>query len=138
MQHYGSFIIVTNSINTTQSVYSSNINILTAINTATNDKQILHDTELMNMTDSDEKLLRRAAETLLKDIRKVEGIEINPLNRKSIPNAAVEELIPETLKSFLNYICSNRNEKDKKMLSIAQDIIALQSNRKKKCLNKWD
>ena len=62
LQHYGSSIIVTNSINTTQSVYSSNINIHTAINTAANYKQMLHDTELMNVTDSDEKLLRRAAE----------------------------------------------------------------------------
>ena len=41
---------------------------------------MLHDTDLMNVTDSDEKLLRRAAEILLKDIGKVEGIEINPLN----------------------------------------------------------
>ena len=132
MQHYGSSIIVTNSINTTQSVYSSNINIHTAINTAANYKQMLHDTELMNVIDSDERLLRRVAKILLKDIGKVEGIEINPLNPKNISNTAVEELIPETLKSFLNHICSNRNGKDKKVLSIAKDIIARQLNGIKK------
>ena len=93
---------------------------------------MLHDTELMNATDSDEKLMRRAAEILLKDIGNVEGIVINPLNPENISNTAFEELIPETLKSFLNHICSNRNGKDEKVLSIAQDIIALQSNRRKK------
>ena len=126
LQHYGSSITVTNSINTTQSVYSSNINIQTAINTAANYKQMLHDTELMNVTDSDKKLLRRAAKILLKDIGKVEGIEINPLNPENISNTAAEELIPETLKSFLNHICPNRNGKDKKVLA----------NARKECLNK--
>ena len=67
---------------------------------------MLHDTELMNVTDSDEKLLCRAGEILLKDIRKVEGIEINPLNPENISTTAVEELIPETLESFLNHIYS--------------------------------
>ena len=89
---------------------------------------MLHDTELMNTIDSDEKLLRSAAEVLLKDIEKAEWIEKNPLNPENVSNTAVEELIPETLKSFLNHICSNRNGKNKKVLSIAQDITALQSN----------
>ena len=56
----------------------------------------------MNMTDSDEKLLHRAAEIVLKDIGKVEGIEINPLNPENISTTAVEELILQTLKCFLN------------------------------------
>ena len=56
----------------------------------------------MNMTDSDEKLLHRAAEIVLKDIGKVEGIEINPLNPENISTSAVEKLILETLKCFLN------------------------------------
>ena len=44
---------------------------------------MLHDTELMNVADdSDKKLLGMAAEILLKDIEKVEGIEINPLKPK--------------------------------------------------------
>ena len=62
---------------------------------------MLHDTELMNVTDSDETLQRRVAENLLKDIRKIEGVEINPLNPENISNTAAEELIPETLKSLL-------------------------------------
>ena len=41
---------------------------------------MLHDTELMYVTDSNERLLRRATKILLKDIGKIEGIEINPLN----------------------------------------------------------
>ena len=93
---------------------------------------MLHDAEVMNVTDSDEKLLCRAAEILWKDIGKVEGIEIKQLNTENVSNTAVEELISETVKSFLNHICSNRNKKDKKVLSVAQDIIALQSNRRKK------
>ena len=67
----------------------------------------------MNVTDSDEKMVHRAAEILLKDIRKVEEKEINPLNPENISNTAVEELIPETLKSFLNHICSKRNGKER-------------------------
>ena len=97
---------------------------------------MLYDTELMNVPNSDEKLLRRAAGILLKDVGKVEGIEVNPLNPENISNTAVEELIPETLKSFLNRIRSNRNGNDKKVLSIAQDIIALQSNGRKKNVSK--
>ena len=45
----------------------------------------------------DEKLLGRAAEILLKDTGKTEGIETNPLNPENLPNTAVEELISETL-----------------------------------------
>ena len=45
----------------------------------------------------DEKLLSRAAEILLKDTGKTEGIERNPLNPENLSNTAVEELIPETL-----------------------------------------
>ena len=45
----------------------------------------------------DEKLLGRAAEILLKDTGKIEGIETNPLNPENLSNTAVEELIPETL-----------------------------------------
>ena len=54
------------------------------------------------------------------------------LKCQSLKTYKVEELIPETLKSFLNHICSNRNGNDKKVLSIAQDIIEFQSNRRKK------
>ena len=88
-KHFGSSV-VTNSISTTQPVYSSNINMHTAINTAANYKQMLHDTEVMNVTDSDEKLLCRAAEILWKDIGKVEGIEIKQLNTENVSNTAVE------------------------------------------------
>ena len=51
---------------------------------------MLHDTEVMNVTDSDEKLLCRAAEILWKDIGKVEGIEIKQLNTENVSNTAVE------------------------------------------------
>ena len=37
---------------------------------------MLHDTQIVNVTDADEKLLRGAVKILLKDIGKV--IEINP------------------------------------------------------------
>ena len=83
-------------------------------------------------------MLRRAAEILLKDIEKVEDIEINPLNPQNISNTAVEEFIPETLNSSLNHVYSNRHGKDKKKLSIAEDIIVFQSNRTKNCLDNWD
>ena len=92
---------------------------------------MLHDTEFMNVTSLDEKLQPWAAENLLKDIGKVEGIETNPLNPENISNTAVEELIPETLKGSLSHICSNINGKNKKGLSITQEMIEFQSNRKK-------
>ena len=44
----------------------------------------------MNVTDSDEKMVHRAAEILLKDIRKVEEKEINPLTPENISNTAIE------------------------------------------------
>ena len=52
---------------------------------------MLHDTEFMNVTSLDEKLQPWAAENLLKDIGKVEGIETNPLNPENISNTAVED-----------------------------------------------
>ena len=93
-------LLVTNSIKTAQSVYSSNMNVYTALDTASNYKQMLHDTELMNAINSDKKLLRRTAEILLKGNAKVEGIEIKPLNPENISNTAVEESIPEISKAF--------------------------------------
>ena len=92
---------------------------------------MLQDIELINVTDSDEKLLRRAAEILLKDIGKVEGIEINLLNPENISNIVVEELIQQILKIFwITYVLTEMGN-IKKVLSIPQDIIALQSNGRK-------
>ena len=87
------------------------------------------------MTASDQKLRRRTAEILLKDIGKVEDIEVNPPNRDNVSNTDLAELIPETLKGFLNHICSNRSGKDKNVLSVAHDIIVLKQTEQKKCLN---
>ena len=52
------------------------------------------------MIDSDKKLLGMAAEVLLKDIEKVEGIEINPLNPKNISNTAVDEFCSRNFKKL--------------------------------------
>ena len=48
------------------------------------------------------KMVRRASEIFSKNIGKVEGRERNPLNPENISNTAAEELIPESLKSFLS------------------------------------
>ena len=133
-KHYGSKIILTDCINTLQSIYSSDISIADAINIAANYKQALKDNELINVDETENIILDRAAEILLKKIQEVDGISINPLSPEDISTTAVTHIVPEQLREFLNRICSsNRGKgKSKKILSISQDIIALQSSGRKK------
>ena len=63
------------------------------------------------------------------DIQSVDGICIHPLDPADITYEKVESIIPSSLTTFLNLLCSGPK---RKMLAIAQDIISLNSGGKKR------
>ena len=134
IKHYGSSISFTGTQNSRQAMYNSNIKISDAINAAATYKQLVKDKEIMDVEDNDEKVLQRAADILVRDIRRVQGISVNPLDPADVSLDNVNRIIPGKLKQFINNICMAKNvlEKQKKVLSIAQDIVTLQSNGLKK------
>ena len=79
-----------------------------------------------------EQLIARVTSFLKHDIQNVNGITIHPLDPETISFDTIEKLIPHSLKMFLNMLCNNYGAKNEKVLSIAQDIISLSSNGKKR------
>ena len=131
VKHYGSSICVTQEINQTQSIYSSNTCITEVINIAANYKQMIKDRELIENVDvRTEQLIERVVGILKSDIQNVKGIPILPLDPEDISRETIESLVPHSLKSFLDKLCDNFGSKHGKV--IAQDIISLNSNGKKR------
>ena len=129
-KHYGSLIKFTESSHTRQAIYSSQISISDVINIASAYKQSLKEKELTDVEYCNQKILEKAANILLSDIREVEGISLNPLNPEDISNTVIEKILPKSLCSFLGKICPGKP--NKKIYAIAQDIVSLQSGGKKK------
>ena len=82
--------------------------------------------------DEQAKILRYAAKVLKQEIEKVNGIETLPLNPEDISLAAMERVVPEHLKHFLQCLCGASEHKLLKILSIAQSIIFMSSDAQKK------
>ena len=82
--------------------------------------------------DEKAKVLRYAAEVLKQKIEKVNGIETLPLNPEDISLAAMERVVPEHLKHFLQCLCGASEHKLLKILSIAQSVIFVSSDAQKK------
>ena len=118
MKHYGSKIHITEEVHKAQSVYSSEICITDVINTAASYKQLLKDTQLIENPECNRnKLMERVAELLKMDIQSADGICIHPLDPADITYEKVESIIPSSLTTFLNLLCSGPK---RKMLAIAQ------------------
>ena len=127
--------------NEPQAVYSSDVDIKELINFANEYKKALDDDSLVERDDNtmqeiveDEKakILRYAAKGLKQEIKKVNGIETLPLNPEDISLAAMERVVPEHLKHFLQCLCGASEHKLPKILSIAQSIIFVSSGVQKK------
>ena len=73
--------------------------------------------------DEKAKILHYAAKVLKQEIEKVNRIETLPLNPEEISLAAMERVVPEHLKHFLQCLCGASEHKLLKILSIAQSII---------------
>ena len=128
---YGSKILFAEARNSKMFIYDSGISITDAINSAAKYKQQLKDQELMNDTDTTvDQLIVRVAEVIKNDIKSVSGININPLDPTDISLEKVKSLIPQTLQRFLELVTGSANIR--KLSSIAQDLISLQSNGKKR------
>ena len=136
MKYYGSEICfgeVQGKKQTNQFVYSLSISIPEYINIAANYKRELKDRELIDEpNDCKNKILKRATNILISDIENVEGVTIHLPDPRSISRVVVSEKVPTSLKHFLKGICGEASNKEKKVLSIAQDIISLHSNGKKR------
>lgn len=132
IKHYGSSVKFTESKTSPQAMYSSNISISDVINVAATYKQLIKDNELMEVDESEEKLVSRVADMIIDEIRGIDGISVKPLDPKDITNEKVNNIVPCKLKTFLSRVCLERPDKEKKVLSIAQDIISLNTNGRKK------
>ena len=81
IKYYGGKVAMTAEQHQTHSVYSSEISIADAINTAATYKEILKNQELIdNQEISNKKLFDRVAEIIKIDIRDCNGITIHPLD----------------------------------------------------------
>jgi len=88
----------------------------------------------MDVEESEDKLLNRAADILNREMRNIERISINPLDPADITIDIVDSIVPTKLKQFLGqiFLANYKEEKKKKVLSIAQDIVSLNSNGREK------
>ena len=133
-KHYGNRICFTDEPHKRRSVYNSQISIADAINTAFAYKKLLNDQSLVTDTErtTEKQIILRAAELLINEIKDVEGISVHPLNPDDISQSTAENIVPDSLKEFLQSLCKVREVTNKKTMSIAQDIISLYSGGKKK------
>ena len=86
IKHYGSSVKFTESKTSPQAMYSSNISISDVINVAATYKQLIKDKELMEVDESEEKLVSRVADMIIDEIRGIDGISVKPLDLKDIAN----------------------------------------------------
>ena len=133
LNHYGSRICITEEINRPPCIYNSGTLIGDVINIAAKHKQMLKDKDMIENPDiNEEKILQRAAVILLNEINEVETIPIHPLHPDDISAEKVATVVPQKLKKFLDLVCRGCTNKDRKVFSIAQDIISVNSNGKKR------
>ena len=133
IKHYGSRVCITNEANKSLCIYDSKTSLADVINIAATHKRMLKDKEIIeDIHTSDEKILKRAVEILKRDISDITSISIHPLNPEDICHENIVNLVPSNLKLFLNLLCNTTPQKEIKMLAIAQDIITLHSNGRKR------
>ena len=133
-QYYSELVCFTTESHKRQSLFSSKIEIADAINTAFKYKQMLKNKEILidEPRNAIKQVLITATDILKSEIENVEGIKIHPLNPEDMTSDSIENAIPEALKSFLNALCNGSVEKTTKIMSIAQDIISLNSGGRKR------
>ena len=138
LNHYGSRICITEEINRPPCTYNSGTLIGDVINIAAKHKQMLKGKDMIieNPDINEEKILQRAAVILLNEINEVETIPIHPLNPDDVCAEKVATVVPQKLKTFLDLVCNGCcrgfTNKDRKVCSISQDIISVNSNGKKR------
>ena len=94
---------------------------------------MLHDKELVeNNNIRSEMLLDRVAEMLKIDISNLTEILKQPLNPMDKTDENDIEIVPDSLKTFLDKPCRNCGKNNRKLLSILQDIITLCSYSRKR------
>ena len=100
--HYGSKVAITEEHHQSQAVYSSQISMADATNTAARYKEILKNNELIDSPEiSNKKLFDGVAEIVKGDIKDCNGITIHPLDPSDISFKNIEGLVPITLSELL-------------------------------------
>ncbi len=124
-----------------QLVYSSHISVKNVINTLSKFEQEL-DTSLEEMLDnprldaSPAVTLYHAATLIRNDIKKCQGLNIDPVHIEDITNEKAKDIIPESVYNLLKSIIAgpkaeNQNctaEEERKVLSLGQDLVYAVSN----------
>ena len=130
-----------NHKNEPQVVYRIDVDIKELINFANEYKKALDDDSLVERNDNTmqeivknekAKILCYAAKVLEQEIAKANGFETLALNPDDITLAAMERVVPEHLKHFLQCLCGASEHKLLKIVSIAQSIIFVSSDAQKK------
>ena len=90
-----------------QYVYHSSVSVADVINIAAEFKKKQSDLKMINETAerSKDKTLKLAASLLSDDIKKVDGIQIHPLDPDSISSHVIAKIVPSSLKVFLTELC---------------------------------
>ena len=131
LKHYGAAISFSGNISTEQYVFSSQISIYEALNTATNYKRLLKDQKIIFVDENEDVILRKAIHILSRGIDSTEGISIKPLNPSDVSLDLARTVVQVKLQNFLRDLCQ-LEDSDIKTLSIAQDIIFIKSKGRKK------
>ena len=93
---------MTEELHQTQSVYSSEISIADAINTAAMYKETIKNIDCIESQETSHRtLFNRVAEVIKSDIRTCNDINIHPLDPNDVSLKNVNDLIPATLREFL-------------------------------------
>ena len=133
--HYGDKIRITEEVNRSIFIYSSEVRIVDMINIAQSYKQMIKDKELSETETRkrEEKILERAAVLLVEELAETDSISIDPQVPEDVGEKKMEEIVSCKLKHFLDKLCksSSDDSSKKKILSIAQDIINVSSNGRK-------
>ena len=128
-KHYGNTVSFTNENHKTHTLYSSDISVTDAINSASIYKELMKNKTIMETPElSNSRLFQRAAEIIKGDIEQIDGISIHPLNPDAVNFDKVKETVPSSLITLLDYICG----RDIKNYSVAQDIVSIATNGKKR------
>ena len=101
VKQYGAPILFSENSNTEQYVFSSQISVYEALNTANSYKRLMNDQKLIFVDENENVILKKADQILSLEIDSVEGININSLDRSDISIDTAKSIVPLKLQQVL-------------------------------------
>ena len=124
MKQYGAPILFSENSNTEQYVFSSQISVYEALNTANNCKCLTNDQKLIFVYENENIIFKKADQIVSLEIDSAEGININSLDPSDISIDTAKSIVLRELWKF--------RDCNMKPLSIPQDKIYIKSKGRKK------